>query len=124
MRRAAALLVAATALAGVPASAGQAPGNGYAVPFSLALGKQAYDRHCAECHGAWADGSAEGPPLVHVYYEPGHHGDRAFYAAITGGVRQHHWEFGDMAPVPDVSNDAARAIVRYVRWLQEQNGIR
>ena len=82
-----------------------------------------FNRNCAECHGENAAGSENGPPLVHKIYEPGHHGDAAFYLAARNGVRAHHWNFGDMPPRPDVSEPEMAAIVTYVRELQQANGI-
>lgn len=90
----------------------------------LALsGRAAFDANCAKCHGANAAGSRKGPPLVHDIYNPGHHGDKAFLLAAKQGTRQHHWPFGDMPPQPQVSDRELTAIVRYVRELQEANGI-
>lgn len=78
---------------------------------------------CESCHGYRASGSQLGPPLVHHVYRPSHHADAAFQLAVIRGVRAHHWTFGDMPPVPDVSADEARAITAYLRWLQQQAGI-
>ncbi len=61
--------------------------------------------------------------LVHDIYNPGHHGDEAFSRAAKQGVPQHHWPFGNMQPLPDVSDEQLAAIVGYIRELQEANGI-
>ena len=87
-------------------------------------GKKAFDQSCASCHGQHAAGSEKGPPLIHDYYNPGHHGDGAFYVAVARGVRQHHWNFGHMPPQPNVSKNQARMIIQYVRELQIANGIK
>jgi len=100
-----------------------ADSDGYRVPFSLSLGKQLYEQSCAACHGAWAAGTDQGPPLIHKYYEPGHHDDNSFYRAIMKGVRAHHWRFGDMPPLPHVEPKKIPALIKYVRWLQAENGI-
>jgi len=86
-------------------------------------GKMAFDDNCAECHGENATGTGDGPPLLHDYYNPGHHADGAFHVAIARGVRQHHWNFGNMPPQRQVSEEQARLIVRYVREMQVANGI-
>lgn len=78
---------------------------------------------CAQCHGNHAEGSDRGPPLVHPYYRPSHHADGAFHLAVKNGVRQHHWHFGNMPPQPDISPSETDSIIRYVRELQEANGI-
>lgn len=89
-----------------------------------AEGKTAFDALCASCHGENAAGrQGIAPPLVHVIYEPGHHADGAFLLAATRGVRQHHWTFGDMPPVPEASPQDVAAITAYVRELQRANGI-
>ncbi|MEX5728646.1 mono/diheme cytochrome c family protein [Rhodovulum iodosum] len=88
-----------------------------------ASGKALFDRNCAACHGANANGSDQGPPLVHRVYEPSHHGDMAFLLAATRGVRAHHWRFGNMPAVEGVTNDDAAKITAYVRALQRANGI-
>lgn len=86
-------------------------------------GKAVFDADCAQCHGANAAGSGEGPPLVHPIYKPDHHADAAFYLAIRRGVSQHHWRFGAMPPQPQINDDEIAAIVLYVRELQKANGI-
>lgn len=88
-----------------------------------ARGKVAFDANCASCHGVNASGTDKGPPLVHDFYNPGHHADRAFFLAAKLGVRQHHWRFGDMPPQPQVTQAQLITIVRYVRELQVANGI-
>jgi mono/diheme cytochrome c family protein len=91
-------------------------------PLALS-GKQAFDKNCAQCHGANGAGSDKGPPLVHDIYNPGHHGDGAFVSATRNGTRAHHWNFGDMKPLPKVTDKEIAAIIRYVRELQRANGI-
>lgn len=95
------------------------------VPFSYALGMKTFQNKCSACHGKWGEGVADkGPPLVHRFYEPSHHGDEAFYRAVKNGTKQHHWKFGDMPPVPDISRKQTSNIVRFIRWWQQQHGIK
>lgn len=90
----------------------------------LVLGERLFSENCAVCHGQEAAGTAQsGPPLVHKIYEPSHHADGAFYLAVSKGVRAHHWPFGDMPPIKDVSMEETAHIIGYVRILQRQNGI-
>lgn len=86
-------------------------------------GKVAFNAVCAQCHGANGAGSDKGPPLVHPIYNPGHHGDMAFFLAAKNGVRRHHWKFGDMPPQPQVKEEQIAEIVAYIRELQRANGI-
>ena len=87
------------------------------------MGKTVFEENCAACHGAKAAGSQNGPPLVHRIYEPSHHGDYSFVMAVKNGVRAHHWRFGDMAPVPGVTDKQIEWITKYVREMQRANGI-
>jgi len=86
-------------------------------------GKRAFDDNCVACHGTNGAGTDQGPPLVHDIYNPGHHADVSFLAAVQRGVPRHHWNFGDMQAQPQVSRRQIEVIVRYVRELQEANGI-
>lgn len=88
------------------------------------IGKLGFEAKCAACHGlnaAGQDGVA--PPLVHIIYEPSHHGDDAFHRAAAMGARGHHWPFGDMPPVEGITRGDVTMIVAYVRELQRANGI-
>lgn len=87
-------------------------------------GKRLFDKHCASCHGLDLKGSDKGPPFLHPVYEPSHHGDGAFQAAVRYGSRAHHWKFGDMPAVANVSADDVAHITAYVRQQQRQVGIR
>lgn len=86
-------------------------------------GEKYYDKSCISCHGDNASGTKSGPPLIHDIYNPGHHGDEAFYRAATQGVKQHHWPYGNMPPRPELSKSELAHIIAYVRELQEANGI-
>ena len=87
-------------------------------------GEALFNAKCAQCQGDTAAGNeAAGPPLVHIIYEPNHHSDAAFHLAAKQGVRAHHWQFGNMAPVESVSEADIEKILAYVRTLQRENGI-
>ena len=88
------------------------------------LGKNIFDLKCQSCHGINAAGRHEiGPPLVHKIYEPSHHSDQSFYRAVALGVKSHHWRFGNMAAIEDLTKADVKAIISYVRELQRENGI-
>ena len=88
------------------------------------LGKNIFELKCQSCHGINAAGRHEmGPPLVHKIYEPSHHSDQSFYRAVALGVKSHHWRFGNMAAVEDLTKGDVKAIISYVRELQKENGI-
>jgi mono/diheme cytochrome c family protein len=115
----AATLAAAGALA--LAACGQAPPTGDG--STVADGAELYAANCAVCHGAEGEGTTQGPPLVHIVYEPGHHSDEAFHRAAAAGVIPHHWDFGPMPPLPHLDRDQMDAIIAYVRGLQRDAGI-
>ena len=90
----------------------------------LRNGRTLYVQQCASCHGANAvgqDGVAS--PLIHVIYEPGHHGDESFQRAVAMGVRAHHWPFGDMSAVKGLTRRDVTKVMAYIRELQRANGI-
>lgn len=93
------------------------------VPFQLGGGWEGFRENCMRCHGEWGDGTDKGPPLMHKYYLPGHHGDEAFMRAITHGTKAHHWNFGDMPSVENVSIEKAEQIIVFIRWLQKERGL-
>jgi mono/diheme cytochrome c family protein len=86
-------------------------------------GKGLFTTHCASCHGADLKGTDKGPPMLHKVYEPSHHSDVAFQLAAARGVRAHHWQFGDMAPVPAVTPDDVAHITAFIRAEQRKVGI-
>lgn len=125
------LLVRPAPEGGAPAAADVAEGEpivAVSVPAPLsdksAIGAKVFEARCASCHGENAAGKqGYGPPLVHVIYEPGHHGDMAFLLAVQNGVRGHHWPFGNMPPVAGLTSGEVDSVVAYVRELQRANGI-
>ncbi len=86
-------------------------------------GEKLYSQNCLGCHGSNGLGTNQGPPLVHKTYNPRHHADLAFHLAVRNGVRSHHWKFGDMKPLPNLSPEAVEHIVRYIREIQRKSGI-
>ena len=91
---------------------------------SAQIGKLGFDAKCAACHGVNAAGQdGVAPPLVHMIYEPSHHGDEAFQRAAAMGVRGHHWPFGEMPPIEGVTRGDVTMIIAYIRELQRANGI-
>jgi len=87
-------------------------------------GEAAFALNCASCHGENGSGTDNGPPLIHDTYNPGHHPDSSFFSAISKGVPQHHWPYGNMPAQPQVNQNDMQAIVQYVREIQMANGIK
>ncbi len=124
MRRSLGLAAVLLAVLGGCSEAGSPlSGAGAPVPPELTAGEAKFNANCARCHGPAATGTAHGPPLVHRIYEPNHHGDAAFQRAAANGVRAHHWQFGDMPKIEEVTPEDVEQIIKYVRWLQRQAGI-
>lgn len=86
-------------------------------------GEESFQNRCAVCHGELATGTATGPPLVNRLYEIGHHPNFSFHNAVNKGVTAHHWNFGDMPPIPNVEPAEVDAIICHVRNLQRAEGI-
>ncbi|HHS93723.1 MAG TPA: cytochrome c [Rhodobacterales bacterium] len=111
------------------AAAGDGPVETVAVTLpdltgDAAIGQKVFAANCASCHGPRAGGiDGSGPPLVHAYYVPGHHGDAAFFSAAERGVRAHHWPYGDMPPISNVTRAEVAAAIAFVRKVQRENGI-
>jgi mono/diheme cytochrome c family protein len=85
-------------------------------------GEPLYQANCAECHGSDLRGTDIGPSHLSVVYEPNHHGDGAFLAAVSRGSPSHHWDFGPMPPIPGLSQEDVAAITAFVRDQQRING--
>lgn len=124
------LLAACLLLAGCAEEAPEAGTNEFAevimqaeVPVEFAAGEQAFQTNCMVCHGERGLGTEQGPPLINIIYEPSHHADMSFFMAVNRGVQSHHWNFGNMPPLPNVSNEEIQQIVAYIRYLQRQVGI-
>ena len=88
-------------------------------------GESLFNLNCVSCHGINGAGvNGAGPPLIHKVYEPSHHGDGSFYSAIKYGVKSHHWTFGNMAAVKNVSDEEIVDIIKDIRFIQRANGIK
>lgn len=106
----------------LPACGGDDGGETAAAPDLVARGEELYAQSCASCHGADLRGTDKGPSHLSEVYRPDHHADAAFVLAAKRGVRAHHFDFGDMPPVPGLDDDDLTAIVAYVRSVQEREG--
>lgn len=94
------------------------------VPFKYAKGQFLYKKNCSSCHGNDLAGTKKGPPFLHPFYKPSHHGDAAFYRAALKGVTAHHWRFGDMPAVEGMTLAKLHSIVPYIRYYQQQKNIK
>jgi hypothetical protein len=66
----------------------------------------------------------QGPPLPWKIYAPSHPGNASFSQAVQQGVRAHHWRYGHMPPIPEVTPEEVIQVIAYTRWLQQQVGLR
>lgn len=87
-----------------------------------AVGAALYQQSCADCHGSDLRGTDQGPSQLSQVYAPSHHPDASYRAAILHGSPAHHWQFGDMDPVPGLADDEIDAIILYIREQQELHG--
>ena len=106
-----------------PERAEQVRSSGPALSEMARAGEDLFDANCSVCHGVGATGTNQGPTLIDRIYHPGHHGDFSIRNAVSKGVQQHHWGFGDMAPVAGVSSDELEEIICYIREIQRAGGI-
>ncbi len=116
-----ALTVACATTANPPARGGEAAAA--AVPDQYLTGQRLFEQHCARCHGIGGQGTDQGPPFLSPIYRPDHHADESFVLAAQRGVTPHHWRFGAMPSIPEVTRDEVRQITAYVRWLQREAGV-
>ncbi|PKM44741.1 MAG: cytochrome C [Gammaproteobacteria bacterium HGW-Gammaproteobacteria-1] len=110
--------------AAAPAQPWQIPKPSPGLTPNPAKGMAMYAQTCAACHGRDMRGTDQGPPFLHRVYEPSHHSDAAFQLAVRNGVRAHHWNFGDMAPLPELNPDDVAHIAAYIRMEQRRSGFR
>lgn len=85
-------------------------------------GATVYALRCASCHGDDLRGTDKGPSQLSIVYEPNHHGDDSYRAAIRNGVPQHHWGFGNMPVIEDITDEQIELVISYVRNQQEALG--
>ena len=116
------MVVAVVAFGSDPTDSDAGTGIPVQDPGLVAAGEVVYQAACAACHGADLRGTEIGPSHLSIVYEPNHHGDAAFVLAAVRGVTAHHWNFGDMAPVPGLDEDDLAAVVAYVRENQRIHG--
>lgn len=86
-------------------------------------GAQLYADRCASCHGSDLRGTDVGPALLSEIYEPNHHPDDSFRAAVRNGVTPHHWQFGPMPAITGLDDDEITAIITYIREVQQRDGL-
>lgn len=98
-------------------------GTSTVVPLAEdAGGATVYEALCASCHGTDLRGTDKGPSQLSIVYEPGHHGDEAYRSSIRNGAVQHHWGFGDMPAVVNITDEQIEAVISYIRGEQQRLG--
>ena len=93
------------------------------VPLAAeADGATIYQARCASCHSEDLRGTNKGPSQLSIVYEPNHHGDDSYRSAIRNGAPQHHWGFGNMPAVEDITDDQIEQVIAYIRTQQQELG--
>jgi len=85
-------------------------------------GATIYQARCASCHGEDLRGTDKGPSQLSIVYEPNHHGDDSYRSAIRNGAPQHHWRYGNMPAVEDITDDQIEQVITYIRTQQQELG--
>ena len=93
------------------------------VPEPAISGQELFSNNCSRCHGANLRGTNVGPSLLHEYYEPNHHSNASFVIAVLRGVRQHHWDFGNMPAVEGLDIEEVHAVICFIREAQVEDGL-
>ena len=106
-----------------PLAVEQVPAPASDMSEAARAGEELFNANCSACHGLGAVGTTLGPPLVHRVYHPGHHPDFSIRSAVAQGVPQHHWPFGDMAPVQGIKAQDVEKLICYIREAQRVEGI-
>lgn len=107
------------------------PGEGaafsYGSPPSLSeagtAGRTVFRASCATCHGTLAQGTGNGPPLLHPAYASARYSDAEFRAAVREGRPSRLWSFGPMPDHEELSGERLESILAYVRDLQNASGL-
>ena len=86
-------------------------------------GVEPFRKYCIVCHGPKGHGSEQGPPLIDRIYRPDHHADLSFHFAVRDGVKSHHWNYGDMKPVPLITPEETEHVIAFIRKEQRRVGI-
>lgn len=110
-------------LATVGCSGSSDDGADSEIAESARQGEELFNANCSACHGVGATGTVLGPPLVHRIYHPGHHPDFSIRNAVAQGVMQHHWPYGNMAPIAGLDSDNVENIICYIRQRQRAGGV-
>ncbi len=93
------------------------------VPLAAdADGATIYQARCASCLGEDLRGTDMGPSQLSIVYEPNHHGDESYRSAIRNGAAQHHWTFGNMPAIEDITDDQIERVITYIRTQQQELG--
>ncbi len=90
---------------------------------AVEAGSTIFAANCALCHGSDLRGSSTGPSLLHEYYVPSHHSNASFVIAVLRGVRQHHWDFGNMPAVEGLEIEQVHQVICFIRQTQLDEGV-
>ena len=92
-------------------------------PVQYAQGKEKFQFFCAECHGQWAEGTEQGPPLLHVYYVEGPSHQPSLLSGDSSGLATTPLGFWRQPPVAGATIEDAQQVTEFVRWLQAERGV-
>jgi mono/diheme cytochrome c family protein len=118
------LIIVATLALGLSACSATGLDESGVQSAAFEQGEKIYFVSCVQCHGSSLRGTDQGPPLIWDLYVSRHHSDRQFKKAVSEGVQEHHWRFGDMPAFPDLTESDVDNVVFFVRSVLRKHGIR
>ena len=86
-------------------------------------GREHFAANCGSCHGAYGEGSDNGPVLIHMIYGETLFRDEEIVASVREGAPARNWPFGDMPAVPGVTDEQLTLMIGFLREVQAANGI-
>lgn len=91
--------------------------------FKAHEGREHFAAACGACHGAYGEGSDNGPVLIHALYGRTLFLDEQIVAAVREGAEARNWPFGDMPAVEGVSDQNLDMMIGFLREVQAANDI-
>ena len=90
----------------------------------VAKGRSIFNSTCATCHSVSLQGGSMAPSMLQAAFAPAQLPDSAISQAIQNGVNDNRFGKGPMPAQPSVHPKDIPAVIAYIRWVQQANGIK